>query len=233
MPLDLFKLEKLKIHAYDNAERKGRRLGTFVAMFNPESFSQKHEIQWARGQGMNSSDQQATYSHSRPSELTLNLTLDGTGVNAMGGLQFEPKKTVAERFDEFLELTFRMNGEIHEPNYLVVEWGVLNFSCRLLSVAVSYNSFDRDGKPLRAELEVNLLSDTEITKRLSQEDKRSSDLTHGRMVKNGDTLPLMTKAVYGSSAYYLDVARYNELDDFRNLTPGLEIYFPPLASLKS
>ena len=233
MSLDIFKLEKLKILAYDNRERSGMPIGTFEAMFNPESFSQKFEIQYGRGQGMNSSDQEAVYSYNRPSDLTLNLILDGTGVHEMGILQLGTQKTVAERFEEFLQLTFRMNGDIHEPNFLVVEWGELNFSCRLGTVNVSYTSFDRDGKPLRAELEVTLLSDTEVTKRLNQENQMSADLTPGRLVRNGDTLPLMTKAVYGSSAHYLEVARFNDLDDFRNLTPGLEIFFPPLESFKS
>ena len=229
MDLNVFKLEKLKIKAYSDRGRGiGDLVGTFEAMFNPESFSQKFEIQYGRGQGMNSTDQEAAYSYSRPSSLTLNLILDGTGVNEMGIVQLGGLKKVEERVEEFLELAFEMNGDIHEPNFLVVEWGVLNFSCRLGSVDISYTSFDRDGKPLRAELEVTLLSDTEVTKRLTQENRTSADLTHGRLVKNGDTLPLLTKAVYGSSVHYLDVARFNDLDDFRNLTPGQEILFPPL-----
>ena len=232
MPLNIFKLEKLKIHAFDNVNRSGTPIGTFTAMFNPESFSQKFEIQYGRGQGMNSTDQEATYSFSRPSSLDLNLILDGTGVHEMGILQLGQTKSVSERFDEFLELTFRMNGDIHEPNFLVAEWGELNFSCRLGSANISYTAFDRDGKPLRAELEVSLLSDTEVTKRLSQERRSSADLTHNRLVKNGDTLPLMTKAVYGSSEHYLKVARFNKLDNFRNLQPGQDISFPPLESLE-
>ncbi len=34
--------------------------------------------------------------------------------------------------------------------------------------------------------------------------------------------------IYGSSTYYLWVAQVNNLDDFRNLTPGQKIFFPPL-----
>jgi hypothetical protein len=40
--------------------------------------------------------------------------------------------------------------------------------------------------------------------------------------------PLLSKEVYGSSEHYLFVAVSNGLDYFRNLTPGLEIFFPPL-----
>jgi nucleoid-associated protein YgaU len=48
-------------------------------------------------------------------------------------------------------------------------------------------------------------------------------------VKSGDTLPLLAKEIYGSSRYYLRLAQVNHIDDFRNLQPGQEIIFPPLA----
>jgi nucleoid-associated protein YgaU len=115
----------------------------------------------------------------------------------------------------------------------VAEWGGkqdggLIFSCRLSSVNVTYTSFDRDGAPLRAELDINLISDEDAKKRAALENKTSPDLMHSRTVKNGDTLPLLAKEIYGSASYYLRVAQINGLDDFRNLTPGQELFFPPL-----
>jgi len=229
MDLNVFKLEKLKIKAY---KARGRStadwVGNFEAMFNPESFSRKYAIQYGRGQGLNSSDQQATYSRSEPSDLKLKLVLDGSGVSEMGILQLGPQKKVSDRIQEFLNLTFEMNGEIHEPNYLTVEWGDLTFSCRLESVDITYTNFEHDGTPLRAELDVSLISDTEAEKRLAQENQSSPDLTHSRVVRSGDTLPLLTQEIYGSSAYYLRVAQVNNLDNFRRLNPGQEIIFPPL-----
>ena len=59
-------------------------------------------------------------------------------------------------------------------------------------------------------------------------DLKSPDLTHIRTVQSGDTLPLLAKAMYGSSRYYLVVAEANGLDDFRNLKPGTKLFFPPL-----
>jgi hypothetical protein len=139
-------------------------------------------------------------------------------------------KTVSERVEEFLTLTFRMNGKIHEPNYLRVEWGNLKFECRLDSVEIDYTSFDRDGTPLRAKLTVSLIADMEVEKRMALEDKKSSDLTHRRVVRQGDTLTLLTKEIYGTSAPYWRVAQANRLDNFRLLTPGQELAFPPLGS---
>ena len=48
-------------------------------------------------------------------------------------------------------------------------------------------------------------------------------------MKSGDTLPLLCKEIYGSSAHYLRVAADNRLDDFRNLVPGQTLYFAPLV----
>ena len=47
-------------------------------------------------------------------------------------------------------------------------------------------------------------------------------------MKSGDTLPLLCKEIYGSPEHYLRVAQANNLNNFRNLTPGQEIIFPPL-----
>ncbi|BBL70709.1 CIS tube protein [Methylogaea oryzae] len=229
MALISFKLEKLKIRAYSNRRRAlGDLIGTFETMFNPESFSQQYAIVYGKNQGMNASNKKVDYARSKPAELKLKLLFDGTGVQQMGVQNLLGNKTVSARVQEFLDLTFRMNGAIHEPNFLVAEWGDLIFSCRLGSVDINYTTFDRNGKPLRAELDMVLVSDMEVKKRMAVENKSSPDLTHARIVRNGDTLPLLSKEIYGSSEHYLWVARSNGLDDFRNLTPGQRIFFPPL-----
>ena len=230
------KLQKLTIKAYKKRSRSVTDfIGSYEAMFNPESFSQKYEIEYGKNQGLNSTNKQVSYVRSRPRVLNLKLIVDGSGVHEMGILQLGGAQTVSDRVKKLIDLTFRMNGSIHEPNYLVVEWGGkedggLIFSCRLGSVDVTYTGFNRDGSPLRAELDVVLISDQDVQKRMAQENKRSPDLTHSRIVKSGDTLPLLSKEVYGSSTYYLRVAQANNLDDFRNLTPGQKLFFPPLQS---
>ena len=225
----LFKLEKLKIHAYRYPWRpRWGLVGTFEAMFNPASFKQKYAILYGKGQGLNSTAPKVNYAYSEPMNLSLTLLLDGTGVNTMGVAQLLPQKSVPDRVKEFLDLTFHMDGKIHEPHYLKVEWGDLIFPCRLSSVDINYTSFDRSGHALRAELTVALISDEETEKRMRKENKTSPDLTHSRIVKSGDTLPLLSREVYGSTAHYLRVAQFNRLDGFRNLSPGQEILFPPL-----
>lgn len=228
---NLFKLEKLKITAYPDRRRSGRSLGDFTVMFNPTSFSVKHEHVFQCHQGSNTSTKRALYSYSRPQEINLDLVIDGTGVGDFGitTLVGLGTKSVKEQVQDFLELCFYMDEELHEPKFLTLEWDALdNFAGRLKSVDITYNLLDRNGEPLRAELATVFVADLALEKRVRKEGKASPDVTHTRIVRGGDTLPLLTKEVYGSSSHYLKVAEANGLDDFRNLRPGQRLLFPPL-----
>ncbi|MCU0837339.1 MAG: hypothetical protein MUE49_01290 [Rhodospirillales bacterium] len=230
---DLFKLEKLKIAAYENAQRQtGQETGEFEAMFNPQSFSQSFRTQYVPGAGLNSGAQSATFVRSLPTSLQIKLLLDGTDVEEMGLVTlFSTPKTVKQRIDDFLALAYHVQGQTHEPSFLKVVWaGCLDFACRLAGVTISYTTFDRDGAPLRAELDLSLVADDDLQRQLARAALSSPDVSHSRIVASGDTLPLMTKAVYGTSRHYLRVARVNGLSHFRQLKPGQELLFPPLAS---
>ena len=229
-----FKLAKLKIDVYGNRLRIGLPQDTFTAMFNPVSFAMQHENAFAKYQGINTSGRRALYSHSRAKTLTLELVLDGTGVadGSSGTLPGQGSGSVAEHIEQFLRLCFYMDGALHEPKFLKIRWGegeLRDFDCRLQAVDIQYTSFDKNGAPLRATLNTTFVEDLEPAKRVRQEGKSSPDLPHSRIVRSGDTLPLLSQEIYGSSAYYLRVAQANGLDNFRQLTPGQEIFFPPLA----
>ena len=86
------------------------------------------------------------------------------------------------------------------------------------------------GPRSRARLATQFVEDLNPSKRERLAGKSSPDLTHSRVVRSGDSLPLLCKEVYGSALHYLDVARANRLDDFRDLEPGQVLAFPPLQS---
>jgi nucleoid-associated protein YgaU len=197
-------------------------------MFNPASFSQQYEILYTKNAGYGATNQQVDYQRSKPGALNLLLTVDGTGVSEIGLAALLGQKTVTERVKQFLDLTFRVNGKIHEPNFLTVEWGTLVFACRLGKVEITYTTFDRDGSPLRAQLNATFLGDQEVKKQMSMDSLSSPDLTHWVTVAEGDTLPVLAQRIYGSADNYLTVAEANGLDNFRALEPGMELAFPPL-----
>lgn len=231
MKLPTSKIEKLKIEAFAKSERKGSPVDTFEAMFNPTQLQLSNEIQWETSPNPNASGKELKYSYSNPQELSVKLTLDGTGVDELGiiGAKTTP---VSDRINKIKKVAFQYDGIIHEPRYLRATWGtVLDFNCRGRKLDITYTLFDRDGSPLRAEISLVLIADEALANLAKLENKQSPDITHARTVRAGDSLPALTQTIYGSSEHYLLVARFNRLDDFRALTPGLELLFPPLAEL--
>lgn len=222
---NLFKLEKLKIEVYENSARQGRSTATFRLMFNPESYSLTHQNVYSTRQAINTSGRAADYVAGKPAQLSLKIIIDGTGVTEIG---LVPNVDVQGQIDRFLKLAANMDGNLHEPRFLVVKWGKLSFPCRLEQARITYTLFDNSGLPLRAELDTSFIHDQDDAARLRAEGKNSPDLTHVRIVQAHQTLPLLCQEIYGSAGYYLKVAAANGLDNFRNLTPGQRLIFPPL-----
>jgi nucleoid-associated protein YgaU len=230
--LDSFKLEKLKIMGFSDAART-QPVNVFEAMFNPESIKQQYGVRYGTPRGLGATDSQSVYLRTEPADLRLDLLLDGTGVTDDIALPPGPAlKSVSERVEEFLQTAFHYQGDIHQPNYLLVQWGDIwkdgGFKCRLVSVEITYLRFDRAGKPLRAKLDISLRSDATWEEQIRQNNPSSPDLTHRYTVIAGDTLPLLSERIYGSAEHVAYIARVNRLDDLRFLTPGTDLTFPPL-----
>jgi len=219
------KLQKLKISAYTSEGRSGSPARVFEAMFNPQSYSFNYVNVYQKFQGINTDGRAARYSLSKPHKLSVTLLLDNTGVIDYGGQLLGGDKDIYKAVQNFLDITYNMNASLHQPYYLKVEWGDLNFDCRLVSVDVKYTLFARSGEPLRAELSTEFEGDIQPSKRVAKE---SADLTRFRTVAGRDTLPLLSAAEYDSPYRYIHLALANSLDNFRKLEPGKTLVFPPL-----
>lgn len=232
----LVKLEKLKIKAYSNDARRGIPQKTFEVMFNPTSYSFKHESQFSERQALNVQGRRQTFIFNKSKELSMDLIIDGTHVAAQGVLTGGIKgffalstKGVRDQVESFLQTCWKVQGNTHQPNKLKIQWGSKEaFKCMLKSAEVNYTLFDKGGNPLRAEIKAAFVDDTSDDERTIRAGLNSPDLTHIRIVKSGDTLPQMALQIYGDARMYIKVAEANKLDDFRNLIPGQEIYFPPI-----
>jgi nucleoid-associated protein YgaU len=107
-------------------------------------------------------------------------------------------------------------------------WGSWIFNGRLQSLAVQYTLFKPNGDPLRAKLTLTFTSSITEKEAELRADTQSPDLSHRVLVRDGDTLPLLCERIYGDPGYYIEVARFNGLVDFRRLEPGTRLHFPPL-----
>ncbi len=239
--LNPFSLAKMTIKAYQERTRTAGWLDfllgepqTFEVMFNPESYSIDYSHLYQDQQGINTSGREAKYSLSQPKSLTLTFILDdscATG-GVLAGTSFL-RDTISDRVEKFLDMTARIDGDIHEPRFLRLEWGNLIFDCRVEKATVKYTFFDRSGEPIRAEIAATFVEDIEDEKRALQDNLSSPDLTHTRTVTAGDNLPLMAYRIYRDSSYYVRVAQANQLNSLRNLKVGKSLKFPPIQKTKS
>lgn len=248
MFFDSGKLEKMTIRAF-RPEREGEapRVSDapedrYVVQVNPNSYSLNHLLRYAERHGQGSSGSDAVYSNSEPTTLELEFLFEGTGVvpppselsdiplvgaiaSALsGGGEFK----VMEEIEKFNLVVYEYDGTIHRPRKLSLVWGPLDFSCVLTSLQYRFTLFQPDGTPIRAVAKCEFREFESESQRERRENNSSSDLTHLREVKEGDTLPLIAHSVYGDASLYLEVARVNKLVNFRRLQAGSRVVLPPL-----
>ena len=227
-------LKKMKIEAFQSVECQGvaDEEHIFIAMFNPETYTSKHEVEYSADEGVGASASSQKFSRIKPREFNFDFVIDGTGiVENQSPLLFaqSEKKDVQAEVDKFLKITNKIDGDIHRPPYLKISWGTLIVKCILKVAEISYTLFKSDGTPIRAKIKATFSENVEDYLRAAEEGKTSPDLTHVRKVNEGDTLPLMAYRIYGDSKYYIHVAKANKMTNFRNLKVGHDIYFPPFV----
>jgi len=218
-------LEKLKIEAYTDPKYSGQPDRTFEVMYNPKSYALKYAINYDEEQGKGVSPGEKRYVSTKPQDITLEFTIDGTGASG------DDPVDVSKKVKGFLDTCYTFHGEIHRPPYLKVAWGELVFTCVLQTANVTYTLFKPGGQPLRAKISATFSEFVDEQKRTAKERRSSPDLTHIHTVSGRESLPLLCHRYYGDQRYYLRVAQANRLLNFRRLDPGSTLFFPPIAKL--
>lgn len=214
-------LNKIRIDAYDNPEYNGKPIDTFFAYVNPTELTVAYEFEYTAQQGQGTSAGKMEFSRAKPADMSINFFLDGTNANKV-------KIDVQEEIEHFKKVT-GYNGDIHRVNYLLLAWGELEVRrCVLKGASINYKLFTPNGVPMRAVITANFTESVDDQTRVAEAQDQSPDLTHVRVVNGGDTLPALCYQIYGDPSYYLEVARANRIDNFRNISPGTRIFFPPL-----
>ncbi len=217
-------LKKFVIEAYTQEDYSGSPEKTFEVMFNPNTYSRKYEVEYQEREGPGDTGSPQVFGMIKPQEYSFDFLFDGTGTAT-------EKVDVHEKIEEFLEVTGKNEGEIHRPMYLKISWGKLISKCVLKNAEISYSLFKSDGSPLRAKVKATFSENIEDTLRVAEERNNSPDLTHYRTVQQGDNLSLMAQRIYGDASYYIQVAQFNGLTNFRKLEVGQRLLFPPVKNL--
>lgn len=223
-------LKKLKITAYkDDQYSDPVGDGEFDTLLNPEKYTFSYKVEYTEAQGQGTSATAPKFVRTPPEDLELDFLFDRTGV--IKGKDNASGDGIIGDLEKFKRIVLDYSGDEHKPNYLMIGWGTLLFKGTLVEMSIEFKLFGSDGTPLRAVAKAKFKGSVEDDLRVARENNNSPDLTHVRIVKAGDTLPLMTHRIYGDSKYYLEVAKANRLANFRKLTVGQKILFPPIEKV--
>jgi hypothetical protein len=194
---------------------------TYIAKINPEKFSFRRAVRFNEDENANTAGDAKQHEGYEGDTLTFDLIFDGTGIATQ-------HTDVEQEIEDLLEVAYDYQGDTHEPRYLIVVWGNFGFKCKLQNITLDYTLFKSDGVPLRAKASLTLIGSINSEVEELKANKQSPDMTHIKTVRIGDTLPQLCKDVYRDPKYYIQVARHNNIINFRNLRLGSRIVFPPL-----
>ncbi len=195
----------------------------FEVMVNPSSYSHAHSISYNKKEAIGQAGAETKFGSVDAEKINFDIVLDGTGVVDVAGVP-----DVKVQVQQLSAIVYKYDGSKHETNIVRLLWGSLIFFGRLDSMSIEYTLFKPSGEPLRAKVKLAFSSFLSKEEEALQANRSSPDLSHYVEVQAGDTLPLLCYRIYKDSAYYLEVARVNNLTSFRDLQPGTRLHFPPL-----
>jgi hypothetical protein len=224
-------LQKMKIVAYSDAQFNNKvDEGEFTTLVNPEAYTFNYKIEVDEQQASGTSAAAVKFNKVKPEELEFDFIFDSTG--AIPGSS-SGDNGIVDDVEKLKKVALKYDGSEHKPNYVRISWGTLLFKGCLTEMSINFKLFKPDGTPIRATAKGKFKGFVEDNLRVARENAQSPDLTHIYLIKEGDTLPLICYKVYGDSKYYMAVAVYNNLSNFRKLNAGNKLLLPPIEKTAS
>jgi len=195
----------------------------YEAMINPDAITWQRSVNYNEEQAPDTSSTSQTYQNTPSETLSFDIVIDCTGVVDSTRID------LMEELEVLQDIIYTYDGTIHRPNFVKVQWGKgIIFNGVITSFNTTFSLFRPDGSPLRAKVSLSFseyISPETLNKLDAPE---SPDLTHLVNVVQGMALPQLCKKVWNNSFLYTQVARYNDLDKFRNLKDVQSLIFPPI-----
>lgn len=247
-------IDKMRIEVFPTKEYTEPPKNTIFVQLNPEKYAMRHTVDFCEGQAMGTSGTDLRFNKIEGEEVNFEFFFDSSGIVPPGKIKdgkgeeslldvvgdvanalkpaivnpFGEVETVEKEVEEFKNLLMGYDGKTHQTAYLKLLWGGYSLSCRLKTMDIEYTLFRKDGRPIRAKVKCVFKGTIDYKVMVAKENKNSPDLTHERIMKMNDKLPLLSESIYQNDSYYIDVAKKNKLLSFRHVPVGQKIQFPPL-----
>lgn len=215
---------KMTITAYTDDSFSSEYKSALDLPINPSKVKLNKGIRYAEDKQLGSLNGSNVYVRYQPETFSFECLLDQTAAME----DDDEKKPVRDVVNDLEERLYFYNSEGHRPSFVKVQYGDITFFGQLKTLETEYTLFDFDSIPLRAELKVTLTgycSQKEEKKRFS---KRSPDVSRLITLKEGQTLAALCDEVYDDPLLVGEVARFNNLNGYRDVPAGTNILLPML-----
>ncbi|MEZ4434195.1 MAG: LysM peptidoglycan-binding domain-containing protein [bacterium] len=218
----------------------GAFTGSIDVLFNPSRVTLSGGCGWQprqhAGPGHWSTELQVSSSNYQPTTLSLDLLFDTTDEGytifqkladaATGGLAQAfamPTGASVLPYTQQVAALAQPATELHRPPICQLWWGPYQLLKGVLtSVTQEFKLWKPDGTPVRATLSCS------FTEFEDDPELHSPDVEKVHVVKRGETLPAIAAAYYGDTARWWVIARFNDLESARGVTPGTVLRIPAL-----
>jgi nucleoid-associated protein YgaU len=200
--------------------------------FNPTSisFSKSAEYKRQPSQGA-AGDPNVQFLGTAATALRMQILLDAVEKQPAGSVQSE-----VEQLLKWTHAETMLGNPAPSPPELLFTWGALTidgrhtFTGHLNQVDVTYEMFSRDGRPIRAQVNLTLESVPQVLPRTNPT-SGGERARRSHVLRRGEALHSVAFQTYGDAARWRDIARVNGIDNPFRVTPGRELLLPDATDL--
>ena len=210
-----------------------KRKVSIPVQFNPTNYSISRSVNWKENKGLSEDSKPENVQTAGSSLATLQVKLILDTTTEFPDYVVKPKlkqylndsKELTKICREIALLSKTYPGD-HVPSSLTFSWGSLEFEGYVNQLNISYQMFNRNGEPVRVELDLSILGEEkEITTIIERNPKESPDRTKYRQLQQKDELWMLAYEEYQDPSYWKEIAKENEILNPRKIdyTKGLKV----------
>ena len=222
---------------FQTARLEVENAGVLKCWFNPREYAISKSNRWNVKTVVGAALPRAQFGGGEARELNLELLFDATDAGQSDVRGITAKLFKMMEVDPALSRGAGTHKNSGRPPHVTFVWGrTLSFKAVCRQLAVQYTMFGVDGSPLRATARLSLV---QIERAIDGTGGRSGQppgqnpttrseagvRTH--VVKQGDSLPSIAYASYGSATRWRPIALANRIMDPLRLFPGRTLLIPP------
>mgnify|MGYP003542548668 FL=1 len=159
--------KKINFRAFKNnafEEKDAISHAEYAAMINPASITRTLNVVNNKKGSRGSAHSDGQWMGLESETLNFDLIFDGTGL-------VDPSRTdIDQEIDKFLKVVYICPETNNEASFVEIVYGKLNVLCKLQSMSINYQLFDREGHPVRAKLSCSFIT---VQKPKIKKDKKS------------------------------------------------------------